>query len=122
MSFKVSPGQPLPNTLRWPRTFRRIDARRGGTMQDQTRREAPSVDELWTAGRLLLDSNDDGYVDDVAARIVLDGSPSREVWAALFDLAARVGLETSGLTFPLVTGRPEEGQLPIVVSNGNAEA
>ncbi|HLI50410.1 MAG TPA: M14 family zinc carboxypeptidase, partial [Thermomicrobiaceae bacterium] len=91
-------------------------------MQDQTRREAPSVDELWTAGRLLLDSNDDGYVDDVAARIVLDGSPSREVWAALFDLAARVGLETSGLTFPLVTGRPEEGQLPIVVSNGNAEA
>lgn len=90
-------------------------------MPDQTSRESLPIDELWTTGKLLLDTNSDGYVDDVAARIVLDGSPNRELWVALFDLAARLGLETSGLTLPLVTDQPRAGQLPVIVTNGNAD-
>ncbi|HET7036065.1 MAG TPA: M14 family metallopeptidase [Thermomicrobiaceae bacterium] len=70
---------------------------------------------------LILDTNGDGYPDDLRARIVLDGTPAPELWAAILDLAARLGLETSGFTPPLITPAPTPAQLPIVVSNGDAE-
>ena len=71
---------------------------------------------------LLRDGNDDGYPDDIRARIVLDGTPEPELWAAILDLAARLGLETSGFTPPLITPAPTPAQLPIVVRNGDAQA
>jgi hypothetical protein len=48
----------------------------------------------------LRDRNGDGFVDDLALRIVLPPDIDRippEIWRALIDLAARSGLETAGL-------------------------
>jgi len=56
-------------------------------------------------GGFLLDRNDDGHPDDLSVRIVLPTDPSHvstEVWCALIDLAARLGLETTGLPDRLV--------------------
>lgn len=53
-----------------------------------------------------IDRNGDGYPDDVAVRIVVTagGDMERGFWAALLDLAARIGLETHALPLPLVVG------------------
>jgi hypothetical protein len=61
----------------------------------------------------VVDRNGDGYADDVATRIVLappSGTFDRQGWAALVDLAARIGLETHALPFPLVV--PDGVPLP----------
>src|SRR5262245_23660432 len=51
-------------------------------------------------GGFLLDRNGDGHPDDLAVRIILPpelGQLSADVWCALVDLGARLGLETTGL-------------------------
>ncbi|HET9016940.1 MAG TPA: M14 family metallopeptidase [Thermomicrobiaceae bacterium] len=79
------------------------------------------IDGLYGIGQLLADRNGDGFVDDLRTRIVLDGEPDAELWAALLDLAARLGVETAGLSLPLVDDDPSPDTLPIVVRPGDAE-
>ncbi|MCC6792950.1 MAG: hypothetical protein IT336_14775 [Thermomicrobiales bacterium] len=58
-------------------------------------------------GGFLRDRNGDGFIDDLALRIVLPRDADRipvEIWRGLIDLAARVGLETAGLPEQLVMG------------------
>ena len=81
---------------------------------------AQSADDLFSAGAFLIDSNADTHPDDIRARIVLEEEPDTEMWCALFDLAARFGLETSGFTPPLIVDDPGPGQLPIVVRRGRS--
>ncbi|HEX5165062.1 MAG TPA: M14 family zinc carboxypeptidase, partial [Thermomicrobiales bacterium] len=56
--------------------------------------------------RWVVDRNGDGFPDDCAVRLVVDAGDQieRDVVSALLDLAARVGLETHALPFPLVVG------------------
>jgi hypothetical protein len=68
----------------------------------------------------VVDRNGDGYADDIALRLVVDdatGPLGRDVWAALIDLAARLGLETHALTLPLVVpaGTPLPGDVDTVI-------
>jgi hypothetical protein len=56
---------------------------------------------VFEAGPILQDRNGDELVDFVAARIILPDLPAAQDVAAAVAVAARLGLETSGLTFPL---------------------
>lgn len=72
-----------------------------------------STDPAWGA---LLDLNGDGVPDGVRAKLVLEGEPSDREWVELVHLCARLGLETTGIEFPLVisdahVGAP--GPLPV---------
>lgn len=65
----------------------------------------------------LLDRNGDGVADELRVRLVVMGTPTEEEWIALLGLAARLGLETSGLTLPLAfadTRAVPAGALPLV--------
>lgn len=56
-------------------------------------------------GGFLFDRNRDGHPDDLAVRLVLPPDPARldaALWCALVELAARLGLETTGLPDRLV--------------------
>ncbi|MBX6341975.1 MAG: hypothetical protein IRY97_05910, partial [Thermomicrobiaceae bacterium] len=79
-----------------------------------------TADRLYAPGGLLADANGDGSPDDLRARIVLETEPDADLWAALLDLAARLGLETAGLSLPLVVDDPGPDALPIVVRRGDA--
>lgn len=66
----------------------------------------------------LLDRNGDGFADDVNARFIVapaGGSGELAFWGAVFDLAARVGLQTHALAFPLVAPTDAGGERPAVV-------
>ena len=80
--------------------------------------------EVFTPGWALQDRNGDTQADFIAARIVVPETPSPEELAAATALAARLGLETSGLTLPLVfrpsDAEPSDGPR-IVVGTGNTE-
>ncbi|MDB4897961.1 MAG: hypothetical protein JWN15_4223, partial [Firmicutes bacterium] len=54
---------------------------------------------LFAPGALLRDADGDGIVDGVAARLQVTGGVP--VWAGVLDLAARLGLESTGLSLPL---------------------
>ena len=61
-------------------------------------------------GGFLLDRNGDGFVDDLALRIVLPPESDKlphEIWRSLIDLTARVGLESAGLPERLVLDQSE---------------
>lgn len=62
---------------------------------------------LWRAAPdgLLLDANDDGLVDGVAACIVPIGAEefSADLWAACANFAARLGLESPSIRLPLTS-------------------
>ncbi|MGA7670827.1 MAG: hypothetical protein WBW04_10435, partial [Nitrolancea sp.] len=81
---------------------------------------AQSADDLFSAGAFLIDSNADSHPDDIRARIVLEEEPDTDMWCALFDLAARFGLETSGFTPPLIVDDPGPNHVPIVVRRGRS--
>jgi hypothetical protein len=72
----------------------------------------PPTDPFQTgSGGFLLDRNGDGHPDDLAVRILLPGNSTQldtEFWCALIDLAARLGLETTGLPdrLVLIAGEP----------------
>jgi hypothetical protein len=51
----------------------------------------------------LLDRNGDAVPDDLRVRLVVLGVPTTGEWIELLHLAARLGLETAGLTLPLAT-------------------
>ena len=78
---------------------------------------------VFEPGWLLQDKNGDGQVDFVGARIVLPRFPSPSEVAAATAIAARLGLETSGLTLPLVFTSDEvpssDGTPTILIGIGN---
>ncbi|HVX30289.1 MAG TPA: hypothetical protein VHA53_07405, partial [Nitrolancea sp.] len=86
----------------------------------QERSPALDVDDLFAPGGFLIDSNGDSLPDSIRACIVLEDEPDAEMWCALFDLAARLGVETSGFTPPLFSSDPAPSQLPIVVRRGRS--
>lgn len=56
-------------------------------------------------GEWVIDANGDGYPDDVPARLFVDlpvDQAEQELWAALLDLAASIGVGTHALPMPLV--------------------
>lgn len=63
----------------------------------------------------LLDQNGDGVPDGVRLRLVITGQPSSREWIELVHLCARLGLETTGLEFPVVVERRDvlDGALPV---------
>ena len=80
--------------------------------------------EVFTVTWALEDRNGDSQADFIAARIVVPETPAPEELAAATAIAARLGLETSGLTLPLVfrPGDPEPADGPrIVVGTDNPE-
>lgn len=54
----------------------------------------------------LLDDNGDGVPDGLRVRLHILGQPTTDEWLALLDLAARLGLETGGLTLPIAAASP----------------
>ena len=77
---------------------------------------------LFEPGQALQDRNGDERVDFVAARIALPDAPAPEEVAAASAVAARLGFETSGLSFPLVVpaSASEPGDdAPLIVVGGN---
>lgn len=77
--------------------------------------------------RLLLDSNGDGFIDGVAACFVplTPDACTGPLWAAMANLAARLGLETPAIHLPLVCTPAEvQGwQCPIFIAvTGEATA
>lgn len=72
----------------------------------------------------LRDLNGDGFIDDVNLRLVVappDGVGGRAYWGAVLDLAARIGLETHALAFPLVSTIADD-ERPVVELRTAAEA
>jgi hypothetical protein len=69
---------------------------------------------------VLIDRNGDGLFDDATARFLIapeGGSASPQFWGALFDMAARIGLEAQALPLPLFVGpsaAPEAGDVRLV--------
>ena len=80
---------------------------------------------VFEPGPILQDRNGDDQVDFVSARLVLPDSPASEDVAAAVAVAARLGLETSGLSFPLafraseISDLYEEGPPLIIIGTGN---
>ncbi|MCL5677403.1 MAG: hypothetical protein M1602_06025, partial [Firmicutes bacterium] len=72
-----------------------------------------SLHALLTPGMLLRDSDGDGIADGVAA--ALHVADDLESCTGAVDLAARLGLESTGLTLPLVEGG---GEFPVHIGPG----
>jgi hypothetical protein len=101
--------------MRAPTQVGRIE---GGIVLD--RGPAQSADDLFSSSGFLIDSNLDSLPDDIRARIVLEDEPDADMWCALFDLAARLGLETSGFSPPLIVDEPAPEHVPIIVRRGRS--
>ncbi len=84
------------------------------------RSPAHRTDDLFSSGGFLTDTNADSLPDDIRARLILEEEPDTEMWCALFDLAARLGLETSGFSPPLIVDDPSAEYFPIVVRRGRS--
>jgi len=83
------------------------------------------LDAIYAAGRALRDTNADGVIDAVAARVVVPAEASAEDLEAAANIAARLGFETTALTFPIVVRDsdvtdPAAVGLPVLVGRGNA--
>src|SRR5438067_12775024 len=78
------------------------------------RSEAASIglSAFFRPGVVFLDTNEDGAVDFVNARIVLPVHPSAAELAAAADVAARLGFETSAMDLPLDKVRVKSGTAP----------
>ena len=81
---------------------------------------------VFERGPILQDRNGDNQVDFVSARLILPDNPTSEDVAAAVAVAARLGLETSGLSFPLAfrssdMNDPQDGDpMAIVIGTDNA--
>jgi hypothetical protein len=79
---------------------------------------------LFELGPVLQDRNGDAQADFVAARLILPNTAAPEDVAAALAVAGRLGLETSGLSFPLAFRASEVSQLrsgptAFVIGRGN---
>jgi hypothetical protein len=89
----------------------------GGVLE---RGPAHGLDDLYAPGGFLTDTNGDLLPDTIRARIVLEDEPDAEMWCALFDFAARLGVETPGFSPSLFVDDPAPEHLPIVVRRGRS--
>jgi hypothetical protein len=86
---------------------------------------SPSLRSVFSlAGSGLNDTNGDGFVDAVAARVILAADASAEDVQVATNLAARLGYETTALTLPIALRAPEVQSpstigLPIIVGRTN---
>lgn len=84
------------------------------------------LDQLYTPGQLLRDSDGDGLADGIAARLVLAASGSNAANAGALDIAARLGLESLALTLPITlldTDFPAtlpDGTVPVILGPANS--
>src|SRR6185369_8532537 len=62
---------------------------------------AASLADFFKPGVVFLDTNGDGIVDSVNARLVLSNHPTAAELAAAADVAARLGFETSAMDLPI---------------------
>ena len=69
---------------------------------------AASLSELFKPGVIFQDTNGDGAIDFVDARLVLPDQPDPSELAAAANIAARLGFETSALNIPLAVARRRE--------------
>jgi hypothetical protein len=92
-------------------TVRRADVRAGG------------LASVFEPGAILQDRNGDEQVDFVSVRIILPDEPSPGEVAAAAAVGARLGLETSGMSLPLVFRASDVAadEAVAVGSNGLAE-
>jgi hypothetical protein len=86
---------------------------------------SPDLTSLFGPRGVVRDTNGDGINDTVAARIIVPGTPSREDSLAAANIAARLGFETTSLSFPLVISdravqQPAAIELPIFVGRSNS--
>src|SRR5262245_47595078 len=73
-------------------------------------------------GGLVLDTNGDGVPDLVSGRVVVPATPTvREIRVAA-NIAARLGLESSAMTLPLVVRDSSTaiGKMPLLLGRSNA--
>ncbi|MGH2547992.1 MAG: M14 family metallopeptidase [Thermomicrobiales bacterium] len=71
----------------------------------------PTLEDLrdfWTVSGALVDANGDGRGDGSRLRIVLPDPCPAELGLAAVELAARLGLETTGLRLPLLIMSPDD--------------
>ncbi len=85
---------------------------------DQPTSSVPPLPDL---SSLLVDRNRDGFPDDIVGSLVVPDGLNTETWTAVINLAARLGLSSSGFTPPLVASRPPIDRVSITVRNGDAE-
>ncbi len=78
---------------------------------------------VFAPGGILKDRNGDDRVDDLELSLVLPNQPAPEDVAAAVALAARFGLESSGLSFPLAFRAADveldDGVPKIIIGGGN---
>src|SRR5262249_55534471 len=68
---------------------------------DQPATAPASIADFFRPGVVLLDTNGDGAIDFVNARIVLAEHPSAAELASAANISARLGFETSAMNLPL---------------------
>ena len=59
------------------------------------------LEDLFSPGFILYDNDNDGLADAVDCRLLLPDDTAKAQFQAACDLAARLGMETAGLRFPL---------------------
>jgi len=99
-----------PGSLATPVTRAEVEAMAAG-----------GIAAVFEPGLALQDRNSDEQVDFVSAQIVLPDDPASGEVAAAAAVAARLGLETAGLSFPLVwrAGTPRSGETALVFLIGD---
>ncbi len=68
----------------------------------------------------LIDRNDDGFIDDAEARVLVtpgEGIDRREFWSVLLDAAALLGLSAQALPLPLFVDAPVDGVASVRVDD-----
>src|SRR5260370_25713272 len=66
------------------------------------------LNDPFSAGWILRDTNGDGIIDFIAGKVVVPAHPSAPENAAAADIAARLGFETTGFTPPVVIGAGDD--------------
>jgi hypothetical protein len=77
-----------------------------------------------TSYGLVRDTNGDDIADAVAARVIVPAAPTRDDSVAAANIAARLGFETSALSFPLVVRdadvrEPARIEVPVLLGHTN---
>jgi hypothetical protein len=95
----------------------------GATRQSHGADAAPPQDlsSLFKVGLVVQDRNGDSFADFANVRFVLPASPTAGQVAALANIAARVGLETTAMNIPVDRGTSGPGLSVVVGSASPAE-
>jgi hypothetical protein len=87
-----------------------------------TQQTPTDVANLFEVGRLLLDTNGDGFPDRLNVTFVLGDEPTTTETAAAAEIAARLGFETMAMDLPLPRGASAGGIAVVVGRSGLAAA